>query len=578
MSVHRILEVLRPRRAHRDERGAVAVMTGILVVLLVSVAALGVDLGNAMNRKQVTQNSSDFAALAGANGLPSTATPTVQLVADYLNTNATSSDGAAECNDDDGALITAAMLQDGDNTNGEVTFPSGDTRIRVVSPAARVQFGMAGVMGFDDACVSSASTARIASASIGMSPYYSTDACDQGPQILKSDAGGQSIPFDVPTLHSDAQTNGSVLSSIDPNPNPNQIPVQPVGNPDGPQIVLTGTSMGTGAGGVDRVGFFSSDQSPPILATPKATPAQSATQIAVDVPNAVASYQDVWWIRVRNTATGDWSARAQARPLLVGEVTLSCDPNSASGNFGSIDIPWGSGSDQADLEKNIRDGLRPPTTLKKWPGPPFPVGTPSASDCTHQPAAVVSTDTLGKENTNCVQSVTGLKANAAYDGYLKNPGGKLLVPTSDTCQALGRPASGPYNENSDVLSCYLKDNTLKLSDTVGYTGTDPLFTQEIWESPRFMIVPKIQTDPSGTAWMPIIDFTPAFITDQPTGASKQVPLVTGSTDNGLVVEHPQKLRAIRVFFFSFAALPSPEDGVPLQDYLGAGPKIITMVN
>ncbi len=63
-------------------------MTGVLVVVLVSVAALGVDLGNAMNRKQVTQNSSDFAALAGANGLPSTATPTVQLVADYLNTNA----------------------------------------------------------------------------------------------------------------------------------------------------------------------------------------------------------------------------------------------------------------------------------------------------------------------------------------------------------------------------------------------------------------------------------------------------------------------------------------------------------
>ena len=47
-------------------------MTGILVVVLVSVAALGVDLGNAMNRKQVTQNSSDFAALAGANGLPTT--------------------------------------------------------------------------------------------------------------------------------------------------------------------------------------------------------------------------------------------------------------------------------------------------------------------------------------------------------------------------------------------------------------------------------------------------------------------------------------------------------------------------
>ncbi len=557
----------------RDESGAVAVMTGVLVVVLVSIAALGVDLGNAMNRKQVTQNSSDFAALAGANGLPSTATPTVQMVADYLNTNVASSDGGTECNPQAGATITAAMLTDGNEVNGEVTFPSGDTRIRVVSPAARVQFGIANVMGFDDTCVSSVSTARIASGSLGMAPYYATDACDQGPQVLKSDAGGPSIPFSVPALHSDAQTNNAVLSGVDPNPNPNSIPVQPTGNPDGPQITLTGTNMG--AANIDRVGFFSSDQSAPILATPKTTPAQTGTQITIDVPNQVASYQDVWWIRVRRISDGNWSARSQARPLLVGEVTLSCDPESASGNFGSIDIPWG-GNDLDDLERNIRDGIRPGTTLRKWTATPIP--GPNA--CNTHASGVISTDTQGRENTNCLQSVTGLKAKPAYDGFLKNPGGKLLVDTSDTCQDLGRPARGSLNENSDVLSCFLEDRPvpLKLSDAVGYTGTDPLFTQEIWESPRFMIVPKIQVDPSGTKWMPVIDFVPAFITDQPTGASKQYPLVTGSTDNGLVVEHPQKLRAIRVFFFSMNALPDPPDGAPLQDYFGAGPKIITMVN
>ena len=295
------------------------------------------------------------------------------------------------------------------------------------------------------------------------------------------------------------------------------------------------------------------------------------------MPNAVASYQDVWWIRVHRQSTNTWSARSEARPLLVGEVTLSCDPNSSSGNFGSIDIPWG-GNDLQDLEKNIKDGIRPGTTLRKWTATPVP----GANVCQTLPSppSVTSTDTLGRENTNCLQSVTGLKANPAYDGYLKNPDGKLLVDTSDTCQALGRPARGPYNENSDVLSCFLEDRPvpLKLSDVVGYTGTDPLFTQEIWESPRFMIVPKIESDPSGTKWMPIIDFVPAFITDQPTGASKQVPIVTGATDNGLVVENPQKLRAIRVFFFSWNALPNPPDGTPLQDYLGAGDKVITMVN
>lgn len=558
-------------RRDRNESGAVAVMVAVLVVVLFSVAALGVDLGNAMNRKQVTQNSADFAALNGAHGLPDTSSTTVQMVADSLNENAVANDGGTECNANAGQTVTAAMLTDGVESNGEVTFPTGTQRIRVVSPATRVQFGLASVMGYDSTCVSSVATARIASASIGTAPYYATDACDQGPQVLKSDAGGPSIPFSVPALAKDGETNTSVLSTTDPNPNPNQIPLQPVGNPDGPQVTLTGTNMG--AANIDKVGFFSSDQTTIWEASPEASPAQTATQITVLVPNEVASYQDVWWLRVHNKDTDTWSARSQARPLLVGEVTLSCDPNSASGNFGSLDVPWG-GNDLQDLERNIRDGVRPGTTLTMWTVSPIP----AANTCNTHPSGVISTDTLGKLNTNCVQSVTGLKANPAYDGYLKNPGGKLLVDTSPACQADGRPTRGPYNENSDVLSCFLKNNTLKLSDTISYNGSQPLFTQDIWQSPRLLIVPKIQSDPNGTKWMPIIDFVPAFITDQPTGASKQYPLVTGSTDNGLVVENPNKLRAIRVFFFDMDALPTPQDGIPLQDYFGTGPKVVTMVN
>jgi hypothetical protein len=191
---------------------------------------------------------------------------------------------------------------------------------------------------------------------------------------------------------------------------------------------------------------------------------------------------------------------------------------------------------------------------------------------------ITSTEGNLQPNTNCVQTVTGLKANPAYDGYLEAPDGRLLVDTSPACIADGRPTRGTFNENADVLSCFLKNNSLKLSDTVGYHGTDPLFTQDIWDSPRLHIVPILDHDPTGTKWMPIITFVPAFITDQPTGASKQAPLVTGATDNGLVIQNPAKLRAIRMFFFSMAALPPPADGTPLQDYYGVGPKVITMSN
>lgn len=563
---------LRLLEARRDESGAVAIMVAFLTVALLSISALGVDLGMAMNRKQLTQNSADFAAIAGAYGLPNTGNTTVQLVADYLNRNTPSSDGAtADCNPDAGVPVTVSMLTDGNQANGEVTFPSGTSRIRVVAPASRVKFGMANVMGFDDTCVSSVAVARIASGKASAAPFYSTDACDQGPQVLKSDAGGPSIPFSVPVLNQDGDTNSSVLSSSDPNPNPNQLPLAVTGAPDGPTVTLTGTHLGSGD--IDAVGFFSSDQTAPKTVAPSS---QTSGSLTVKVPNAVASYQDVWWIRVRNAATHKWSARAEARPLMVGEVTLSCNPTSSSGNFGSIDIPWG-GNDLEDLERNIRDDLRPPTTLAIWPN----ASIPAENACPSAPGAVTSTDTLSKEKTNCVQSVTGLKASPAYDGFLKNPGGRLLKDTSPICTAAdhgARPWRGTYNENSDVLSCFLKNNTLKLSDTVAYHGSDALFTQDIWKSPRFMLVPKIPNDPSGTKWMPITGFVPAFVTDQPTGASRQIPIVTGSTDNGLVIENPSKLRAIRVFFFSMDALPPPPEGIELQDYIGSGKKIVSLVN
>ena len=50
---------------------------------------------------------------------------------------------------------------------------------------------------------------------------------------------------------------------------------------------------------------------------------------------------------------------------------LSCDVGPSSGNFGSIDIPWG-GNDRNDLTKNIQQGLRPPTTLNEWPTASLP--------------------------------------------------------------------------------------------------------------------------------------------------------------------------------------------------------------
>jgi Flp pilus assembly protein TadG len=116
----------RLRRRPRDEQGAIAIMTAVLAVLLMVTGAMAVDLGNGMNRKKLTQNSADFAALAGASGLPITTSATTQLVADWLNKNQPVSDGKTDCNPDAGATITTGMLTDASLLNGDVTYIGTD--------------------------------------------------------------------------------------------------------------------------------------------------------------------------------------------------------------------------------------------------------------------------------------------------------------------------------------------------------------------------------------------------------------------------------------------------------------------
>ena len=54
---------------NRDEAGAYALLTAILAVVLMSIAALAVDMGNAVARKSDVQAQADFAALSAASQL-----------------------------------------------------------------------------------------------------------------------------------------------------------------------------------------------------------------------------------------------------------------------------------------------------------------------------------------------------------------------------------------------------------------------------------------------------------------------------------------------------------------------------
>ena len=57
-------------RRRRDERGAVLIITVIMLVVLLGIAALAVDLGYAYEMRRQVQNTADAAALGAAQDLP----------------------------------------------------------------------------------------------------------------------------------------------------------------------------------------------------------------------------------------------------------------------------------------------------------------------------------------------------------------------------------------------------------------------------------------------------------------------------------------------------------------------------
>jgi hypothetical protein len=579
----------------RDERGAVAIIFAISAVMIFGLAAMGVDLGNAMNRKKQNQTSADFAALAGADGLPDT-NAAIQKVAAYLNKNQPTTDGNDKCDQSSGP-VTIAELTDTILSNGEVTFPNG--KIQVLAPATKVSFGMANAIGINDTCVQSAATAAIKSGGTGMAPYYATSSCDSGIQTLKSNAAGLSVPASVPQLYADSETNGSSLSSI----SPTQIPLATAPGDPPSTITLTGNKLD--AANIDQVGFFNSDRSAPKIGTIVASPPQGAGIVALNVPYEVASVQDIWYVRVHSTATAatnpnKWSARSDAIPLIVGNAVLSCNPDSVTGNFGSLDLPgWkgtaGVNSVNEQLSMNIAAGLKPPLSLTTYKGTPFPAGICPAEG--PGSATVISEDKDHlSPDTNCVSTSPGLDTGAATDGFLTGVGsgpgsatGKLDADTSQACQDLGRPtryagniAGKNLNVNDDLLTCFFKDPNTTIAQAIAYNGNDSLFTQDIWNSPRFSLVPVFTSDPNGNKIFPIQKFVAGFIADQPTGASRQYNQeVNLQTDHGLVVTwsgSKPKLGAIRMIFFPLDALPPPPDGGSLSEYFGDGKKIITLVN
>ena len=217
--------MLRSPAPKRDERGAIAVMYAMLLLfVLIPVAALGVDLGNAVARRTATQTQADFSAYAGSDHMTGSetagGTPTtvlVDAVAASMNANQPQDDGVQPQDDPDrkcwhdGDCVTRGELLNGNLDDGEVQYLSGG-RVKVTAPANLVKFGLAGVLGFNQTTVGASATVMVKSPGLRVLPMFAVDGCDYGRQTLTDPAHVSSSSV-MPTLADDTATNITGLTN-----------------------------------------------------------------------------------------------------------------------------------------------------------------------------------------------------------------------------------------------------------------------------------------------------------------------------------------------------------------------------
>lgn len=583
-------------------------MVSVLALVLLSVAALGVDLGNAMNRKQLTQNSADFAALAGADGLPDTGTLTVQRVADNLNQNQPGSDGSEEnCNSDAGATITPAMLTDSNNINGEVTFPAGNSRMRVLSPATRVQFGLANVMGFEDTCVQSDATVMVGTPGAAKAfPSFATDGCDWGQRTIFAPASSTTGPTFTPDLAFPSHKNFTTFDLSIENPSPDSIPVNPA--------ATTVYVRGTGLGSVTQIGFFKEGSPGTVFETIPAAAFESqiATEITITLPDdlpAVTTTAGLWWVRVlapkqnATDTTQEWSeiksgSTLKTIPFEVGESYLRC-AGVAAGSYGDLILPR-TDSTSADWgAMNMARGLQvgpPRLSLHTYPGAPTSVyGSSTApNECLTSDSRTVYSTVTGspelKEGTNCVDNGTGLTANTATSGLIGGIKvgsdtylGRLDTGVDTTCAPRRSvTVNGPANTNvaklinDDRLTCFMVDTTATVGQisAKSYAGGSVLDC-DIYDSPRFLYQPVVQVRPSGgSVHYSIVDFRPAFISEQDPSATKGSPALN---QNGVTITSGS-VTQLDVIFFHPAALSTDCSNAFGPTLGGTTPTVTRLIN
>lgn len=205
------------RPAPRDERGAVAVLTALVSVVLLVVAGLAVDIGNTWARRGQLQVQADRAATYAASFLPAdsaaerleVATEVAFYFACHPVAGQRQLDPSIPACPSTSSSTTLDAYAARLLSAGMVTFPVRN-QVKVVTPWARVDYGFGRVAGAEGSTQRKQATAKVTSPGL-LSPMALSLDCllDAGANVV----GGAGVPFGyISTTHRGAG-NSSVATS-----------------------------------------------------------------------------------------------------------------------------------------------------------------------------------------------------------------------------------------------------------------------------------------------------------------------------------------------------------------------------
>jgi hypothetical protein len=596
----------RVARRARGESGATAIIVGLLSVVLFSLAGIAVDLGNAWARGRSIQKQADVSALASGYLLPQTTANKAAIadrVALVLNDNPTVGQQGG---------ITGFQLINSDRSDGELLFqtPEGGPcledcpRMTLVPPPARVTFGLATVMGFEDVAVQRPATVEVQSAlppKNKMLPFWLPSGCGYGPTEADTSQGnsqGAPPPPESWVAPSSARM-GAAVAAVAPAPTPVGTHTL-TGNvlttvTNGQTTEIYGYAVnGVSTGKYKKVSLraYSPDGSTFVDFAADLPPSGQVPPFQIGPQDLTGTSGDwyVFALAAKSNGTLEYSANhlvirvdgpapaPTATPLPTelptaapSGVPIGC-VGQDRGNFGQLDSPRAGYSSQQGFTLNIALGID--HSLAPYV---FPPSIGEVKDCGPSSGVIPGgqlDDVAGAagNGANCVKGDTGNDGPKTYDGLVGGvsptiPGRLDAANGSTVCPSRSNLAVDGKQINNDSLACFLR-NGATLDDLAQPGGVDPsMLSPEILASPRLVYLPVVYaSDRAQKGFQPIKHFVPGFITEetQTTGPNDAAGHINGLTISG------SSVKVMSVFTFNRAALPPVEeaDTVPYDPSMG----------